>query len=103
LLNDPSKGEALTDNTFRIRSDFIQMGFYVDLDPALILWLYIAMEQQRIRRYVRLTDGSLAERLRTTRKTISKYKMMLKALGFLRIDTSGKVQKMSVSLTPGEG
>jgi DNA primase len=101
LLNNPPQAEALTDNTFRIRSDFIQMGFYVELDPALILWLYIAMEQQRIRRYIRLTDSALAERLRTTRKTICKYKNMLKSLGFLRIDTSGKVQKMSVSITPG--
>jgi hypothetical protein len=43
-----------------------------------------------------MTDGMLAEELRTTRATIQKYKSFLRDAGYLAIDTGGKVQKLSV-------
>lgn len=98
LLNNPA-GENADHKQFRIKGNFITQQFYQDLGPALILWLRIAIEQQTKKRYVRQTDGTLAVWLHTSRKTISIYKNQLKELGLLNIDTSTKIQKLSVSLT----
>lgn len=98
LLNSPPV--ELAGQTFRIKTDFIGNEFYDDLGPALILWLAIAIEQQRLKRHVSKTDTDLAAWLKTSRKTISSYKTMLKSLGYLNQDASGKTQKLSVSLVP---
>jgi len=46
------------------------------------------------------SDVILAEWLNKSRASISSYKRMLKALGYLNIDTSKKLQKLSVRYFP---
>jgi hypothetical protein len=66
------------------------------LGASIILWLRIVIEQQTRKRKIRETDNTLAEWLKTSRATISSYKRMLKDLGYLNIDTSKKLQTLSV-------
>jgi hypothetical protein len=51
---------------------------------------------------VRQTDAVLAEWLHTTRKTITTYKRSLHELGYLKIDTSVRPQRLSVRTFPSE-
>lgn len=81
---------------FSLPAIFVEEQRYLRLGPALILWLKIAIEQQHRKRKLKMTDGMLAEELRTTRATIQKYKSFLGKAGYLAIDTGGKVQKLSV-------
>jgi len=81
---------------FTIPTNFLKTEAYDDLGSALILWLRIVIEQQTRKRSIRETDSTIAEWLNTSRATISSYKRMLKDLGFLNIDTSKKLQKLSV-------
>ena len=46
------------------------------------------------------TDTVLAEWLRTTRRTITTYKRILNELGYLKIDTSTRPQRLSVRYFP---
>jgi hypothetical protein len=70
------------------------------LGPALILWLRLVIEQQTKKRKVRQTDAVLAEWLHTTRRTITTYKRSLHELGYLKIDTSTRPQRLSVRYFP---
>jgi DNA primase len=81
---------------FTLPPIFVEEQRYLQLGSALILWLKIAIEQQYRKRRLKMTDGMLAEDLRTTRATIQKYKSFLRDAGYLVIDTGGKVQKLSV-------
>jgi len=99
-LQTPPRSKELKAPTFRIKSDFIGNGFLESLGPALILWLFITIEQQRVKRYVRQPDAALAERLHTSRKTVNRYKGELRELGLLNIDTTSKRQRLSVSIKP---
>jgi hypothetical protein len=81
---------------FTLPTAFVEEQRYLRLGAALILWLKIAIEQQHRKRRLKMTDGMLAEELRTTRATIQKYKSFLRDAGYLVIDTGGKVQKVSV-------
>jgi len=85
---------------FTIPANFLKSEAYDDLGPAIILWLRIVIEQQTKKRKIRETDGTLAGWLNTSRATISSYKRMLKDLGFLNIDTSKKLQTLSVRYFP---
>ena len=85
-----------SDRCFTIPANFLKTEAYDDLGPAIILWLRIVIEQQTRKRKIRETDGTLAEWLNTSRATISSYKRTLKDLGFLNIDTSRKLQTLSV-------
>ena len=97
LLTNPM-AESADHKQFKIKGNFITQKFYQDLGPALILWLCIAIEQQTKKRFVRQTDSTLADWLHTSRKTVSRYKHQLKDLSMLNIDTSTKIQKLSVVL-----
>ena len=85
---------------FTIPTDFLKTEAYDDLGASIILWLRIVIEQQIRKRKIRETDGTIAEWLNTSRATISSYKRMLKDLGFLNIDTSKKLQTLSVRYFP---
>ena len=85
-----------SDRYFTIPTNFLKTEAYDDLGSALILWLRIVIEQQTRKRKIRETDGTLAKWLNTSRTTISAYKRKLKDLGFLNIDTSRKLQALSV-------
>ena len=89
-----------SDKVFTIPTDFLKIEAYDDLGASIILWLRIAIEQQSRKRKIRETDRTLAEWLKTSRATISSYKRMLKDLGYLNIDTSRKLQKLSVKYFP---
>ncbi len=89
-----------SDRYFTIPAKFLMTESYDDLGPSIILWLRIVIEQQTRKRKIRETDGTIAEWLNTSRATISSYKRMLKDLGFLNIDTSRKLQKLSVDYFP---
>ena len=84
------------ERTFKLRSNFIDEQRYVPLGSALILWLKIAIEQEYRKRWLKITDGTLAVELRTTRATIQKYKSLLREMGYLNIDAGEKIQKLSV-------
>jgi len=85
---------------FTIPANFLKTEAYDDLGPAIILWLRIAIEQQTKKRKIRETDETIAGWLNTSRATISSYKRMLKDLGFLNINTSKKLQTLSVRYFP---
>ena len=89
-----------SDKVFTIPTDFLKTEAYDDLGASIILWLRIVIEQQSRKRKIRETDRTLAEWLKTSRATISSYKRMLKDLGYLNIDTSKKLQKLSVRYFP---
>ncbi len=81
---------------FKIDANFIEEKRYIALGPALILWLKIVIEQRLRERRLMITDSILAQELKTSRRTITKYKTWLKEAGYLKIVTGGKVQKLSV-------
>lgn len=81
---------------FCIYANFVKEERYDELGPALILWLRLAIEQQQRKRRVKETDSTIASWLQTSRQQVSKYKTILYRLGYLNIDTSTKVQKLSV-------
>jgi len=83
-------------HSFHIYASFIKEERYEELGPSLILWLRLAIEQQRRKRRIKETDSTIAEWLQTSRQQVSKYKTILHRLGYLNIDTSTKVQKLSV-------
>jgi len=85
-----------------IYSDFIRKELYDDMGPALILWLRLLIEQQYRKRKIKETDSTLKEWLQTSRPTITKYKGLLKELGFLNITTDTKYQKLSVKYFTGK-
>ena len=85
---------------FTIPAKFLTIEAYDDLGASIILWLRIVIEQQTRKRKIRETDRTLAEWLKTSRASISSYNRMLKALGYLNIDTSKKLQKLSVRYFP---
>ena len=92
--------EPKSDKFFTITANFLRIEGYTDLGPALILWLRLVIEQQAKKRKVWQTDATLAEWLRTTRKTILVYKRQLQELGYLNIDTSKRPQRLSVRYFP---
>ena len=85
-----------SERVFRLPSNFIEEKRYTALGPAIILWLKIAIEQQQRKRRLKATDSTLAQELKTSRATISKYKGWLKEAGYLNVVSEGKVQKVSV-------
>jgi len=89
-----------SDKVFTIPTRFLKTEAYDDLGASIILWLRIVIEQQTRKRKIRETDNTLAEWLKTSRATISSYKRMLKDLGYLNIDTSKKLQILSVRYFP---
>lgn len=94
IFQRPIGNEA--DRPFRLPCSFLDEEKINVLGPALILWLKIAIEQQQRKRRLKVTDSALADQLQTSRATISKYKSLLKELGYLNVDTGGRVQKLSV-------
>jgi len=93
----PKKGEG---RQLMIYGQFIYKKIYLDLGPGLILWLKLAIEQQYRRRKVQIKNSLLAEWLNTSGTQVIKYKNRLKEMGFLNIDTSTKIQKLSVNFFP---
>ena len=89
-----------SDRVFTIPANFIRHERYENLGAAIILWLSLVIEQQARKRRIRKADGTIANWLKTSRATISKYKGILKDLGFLNIDTSHKQQVVSVNYFP---
>lgn len=92
--------EATEVKTFRLPGNFVREKDYIDLGPALILWIRIAIEQQARKRKIKETDGTLAGWLKTSRATIIKYKKMLLDQGYMTADTSRKLQRLSVRYFP---
>ena len=89
--NEDSKGAF-----FRLPSKFIEDGHYDRIESSLILHLYIAIMQQTKKRKLKMTDSELAKCLNTTRKTIIKYKNNLKKKGYLNINKTKTIQRLSV-------
>jgi len=75
--------------------------FYEELGTSLLRWLRLAIEQQHRSRKIKATDATIAGWLNTHRATVIKYKNILKDLGYLSIDTSKKLQALSVNYSPG--
>jgi hypothetical protein len=92
--------EPPAEPAFTIPVKFMETEAYTELGPALILWLRLVIEQQTKKRKVRQTDVVLAEWLHTTRRTITTYKRSLHELGYLKIDTSTRPQRLSVRYFP---
>lgn len=88
--------EATGERSFRLPGNFVREEDYIDLGAGLIFWLRIAIEQQTRKRKIRETDGTLAGWLKTSRATIIKYKKMLLDQGYMKVDTSRKLQRLSV-------
>ena len=82
---------------FTIPVNFIKQEDHKQIGPAIILWLRIVIEQQGRKKRVKETDGTIADWLNTSRKTVSKYKQELLTLGYLNVDTSKKLQQLSVN------
>jgi len=89
-----------SDKVFTIPTDFLSTEAYDDLGASIILWLRIVIEQQTRKRKILETDRTLSDWLKTSRATISSYKRKLKDLVYLNIDTSKKLQKLSVRYFP---
>jgi DNA primase len=98
LIAKPKKGKS--NQIFTIPANFIKHERYENLGPAIILWLRLVIEQQSRKRRIRETDTTIGKWLQTSRATISKYKGILKDLGFLNIDTSHKQQVISANYFP---
>lgn len=81
---------------FSLPRKFIEDEIYQEIGDALIFHLRLAIEQQKRKRRIKETDSTIAEWLKTSRKTIFNYKTQLKDLNLLNIDKSGKIQKISV-------
>ncbi|MBI9085419.1 MAG: toprim domain-containing protein [Desulfobacterales bacterium] len=89
-----------TGKTFRLPANFVNDRIYEQMGPALILWLRIAIEQQRRKRRLRVRDTELGDWLGTSRATINVYKRTLNEQGFLNINTKTRPQVLSVSYFP---
>jgi DNA primase catalytic core len=100
LLLETRPRRARTERVFRVPVNFLNDEAYDDLGPALILWLRLVIEQQAKKRRVKQIDSTLAEWLHTSRQTIVGYKRILFRLGYLKMDGSQKVQKVSVNFFP---
>ncbi|MBA7493202.1 DNA primase [subsurface metagenome] len=98
LETKPVKPES--DNCFKIPADFISTEAYDDLGAALILWLWVAIHQQKNKRRVVGIDSELGSRLNTSRTTFNKYKQQLKKLGYLNIKLLKKGPGLSVRYFP---
>jgi len=83
-----------------IYGQFVYKKIYVEMGPALILWLKLAIEQQYRRRKVQVTDTILGDWLGTSRASIIKYKNILRKLDLLNVNNSKKTQKLSVNFFP---
>jgi hypothetical protein len=100
LLLERRPRRARTERVFRVPVSFLNDEAYDDLGPALILWLRLVIEQQAKKRKVKQTDSTLAGWLHTSRQTIVGYKRILFRLGYLKLDRSQRVQKVSVNFFP---
>jgi DNA primase catalytic core len=98
LETKPVKPES--DDCFKIPADFISTEAYDDLGAALILWLWVAIYQQKAKRRVVGNDIKLGSRLNTSRTTFNKYKQRLKRLGYLKIKQLKKGPGLSVRYFP---
>jgi DNA primase catalytic core len=98
LETKPVKPES--DDCFTMPAKFISMEIYDDLGDALILWLWLAINQQKHGRRVVGYDKELAPRLNTSRPTFNKYKQQLKNLGYLSIKSLKKGPGLSVKYFP---
>jgi len=99
LLEDPQKhqpAEEEQDQYFQLPRKFIKDEYYIKIGDSLILHLRLAIEQQTRKRKIKETDETLAEWLKTSRKTIFKYKAQLKRANLLNIEKTGRTQKLSV-------
>jgi DNA primase len=96
VMLSTSLTESKSDRCFEIYPDFIDKEIYLELGPALILWLRILIEQQLRKRRVKETDSTIADWLNTSRATVIKYKNILRELDCLKIDNTHKIQKLSV-------
>jgi hypothetical protein len=85
-----------SDDCFKIPANFINTEAYDDLGAALILWLWVAIHQQKNGCRVVGYDKDLATRLNTTRTTFNKYKQQLKKLGYLSVKPLKKGPGLSV-------
>lgn len=94
ILRRPDQSEA--NQTFTLPSNFVEEEKIAGLGNALIFWLKIVIEQQRQRRKVKITGSALAQQLKTSRATVMKYKKELRDLGYLKVEDTGRVQKLSV-------
>ena len=94
-LKDPPL-EQNQDDFFRLPSKFIEDEHYMDIGDALILHLRLAIEQQTRERRVKESDSAIAEWMKTTRRTIRKYKHQLKEAGLIDIRMKGIRQSLSV-------
>ena len=101
MLNDKPTSNG-GENEFFIYGAFITKESYDDLGPALILWLRLVIEQQRRKKRIKETDATIAGWLKTSRFTVIKYKNRLKDLGFLNINTTKKLQVLSVKYSSME-
>ena len=89
-----------SEDCFTIPAKFISTEAYDDLGAALILWLWVAIHQQRNGRRVVGYDMELASSLNTSRTTFNKYKQQLKSLGYLNIRPLKKGPGLSVNYFP---
>ena len=89
-----------SEDCFTIPAKFISTEAYDDLGAALILWLWVAIHQQRNGRRVVGIDSELAIHLNTSRTTFNKYKQQLKSLGYLNIRPLKKGPGLSVNYFP---
>ncbi|MFH1982984.1 MAG: toprim domain-containing protein [Pseudomonadota bacterium] len=94
------QGAISEGQTFKLPRNFIRHRIYEQMGPALILWLRIAIGQQRRKRKLRVRDTELSDWLGTSRATIAGYKRTLINLGFLITDTTTRPQVLSVSYFP---
>lgn len=99
-LLENGQTEGKPDQLFKLPYSFLRYERHIELGPALILWLRIAIEQQAKKHHVKVTDDELAEWLNTSRATVSAYKRRLKSLGFLNIDSTTRPQRLSVWYRP---
>jgi len=94
-LKDPPP-EQDQDDYFHLPSKFIEDEHYMNIGDSLILHLRLAIEQQTRERRIKESDSIIAEWMKTTRRTIRKYKNQLKEARLLDIRMKGIHQSMSV-------
>lgn len=99
LLENPQKDpppEQNQNDYFTLPSKFIEDEHYMDIGDALILHLRLAIEQQTRKRRIKESDSIIADWMKTTRRTIRKYKHQLKEAGLIDIRMKGIKQSLSV-------
>ena len=94
-LKDPPP-EQNQDDYFHLPSKFIQDEHYMNIGDVLILHLRLAIEQQSRERRIKESDSTIADWMKTTRRTIRKYKHQLKEAGLINIRMKGIRQSLSV-------